>query len=100
MSSAARWMEERMSRVPSALRAWLQAPRTDDPEGRVEFLAARGVAALDDAISRPGRDREAAFHLLAADAYLTWACEAAAEDDADPGERLADLVRQVASDSG
>jgi len=43
-------------------------------------LAGRGAASLAKALRRPGRDREAAFHLLSADAFLTYACEAVAQD--------------------
>jgi hypothetical protein len=35
--------------------------------------------ALDAALSLPGHQREGAFHLLAADALFTYACEAALE---------------------
>lgn len=95
MSSVDRWLEERLPAVPPILRSWLH--RTEGPaEGVVGPLLARGRAALHDAVVRPGRNREAAFHLLAADAYLTWACEAAAEED-DPGDALAALTQSVGS---
>ena len=98
MSSVDRWLDDREAGVPGVLRPWLR--RTEGPADEVvPALLARGRAALDDAVARPGRDREAAFHLLAADAYLTWACEAAADAD-DPGEVLAALVRSVGPDSG
>jgi hypothetical protein len=42
-------------------------------------LVASGLAHLDEAVGTPGRDREAAFQLLAADALITYGCEAASE---------------------
>ena len=49
-------------------------------------LATRGTVALGLALERPGRVREAAFQLLAADAFFTYACEAAAlEEDVRSG---------------
>lgn len=95
MSSVDRWLEGRLSAVPPVLRSWLH--RSEGPDtGVMEPLVARGRAALADAVARPGRNRDAAFHLLAADAYLTWACEAAAEE-ADPGDALAALIQSVGS---
>ena len=46
---------------------------------------------LDEALARPGRVRESAFALLAADALLTYACEAAVESD-DPDGALQALL--------
>lgn len=41
-------------------------------------LAVRGGDRLEEALALPGRTREAAFHLLAADAFITYACESVA----------------------
>ncbi len=54
-------------------------------------LAASARIHLDAARLRPGRDRGAAFELLAADALLTYACEAALEAD-DPDAALSALI--------
>lgn len=54
-------------------------------------LAESARVRLDAARLRPGRDRDAAFELLAADALLTYACEAALEADA-PDEALSALI--------
>ncbi|NIP58888.1 MAG: hypothetical protein GWM92_05445 [Gemmatimonadetes bacterium] len=95
MNSVDHWLEERLPAVPPVLRSRLH--RSEGPaEGVVWTLLARGRAALHDAVVRPGRNRKAAFHLLAADAYLTWACEAAAEEE-DPGDALAALIQSVGS---
>jgi hypothetical protein len=55
----------------------------------------RGEEALSRSLQRTGRDREAAFLLLAADAFFTYACEAMAEAD-DPGRGLEDLLIRLA----
>jgi hypothetical protein len=55
-----------------------------------EFVegAARG---LDEVLRAPGAGRDLAFRLLAADALLTWACEAAA-DTREPERMLRNVV--------
>ncbi|MCJ7627247.1 MAG: hypothetical protein MUO50_02550 [Longimicrobiales bacterium] len=40
----------------------------------------RGTQALSRALERPGRIRESAYFLLAADAFFTYACEAVARE--------------------
>ena len=61
-----------------------------DPWG----LAARGEVALRRALECPGRVRAAAFDLLVADAFLTWACEVMAreEDVSSALEALVELL--------
>ena len=44
-----------------------------------ESLLRAGLLHLEEALGRPGRDREAAYQLLAADALVTYGCEAASE---------------------
>jgi len=61
----------------------------------LEGLGREALAALDRARGAPGRVRESAFHLLAADALMTYACEAAVEGD-DPGSDLARLMERAA----
>lgn len=83
--AARSWLDEREPVPPVELRS-----RLDDDLGGMDPLAVRfteaAVRRLHRARERPG-GRAAAFELLAADAYLTYACEAAA----DPGARSADL---------
>lgn len=79
---------------PEALAAWLS--RADlDGVAPLGGLASEGLEALDRARAEPGRVRESAFHLLAADALLTYACEAAMEED-DPAASLTDLMERAA----
>ena len=77
----------------TALRDWLDARRPAAPDGLKEWLAVGGevpvsvagladlgIAALDRADVAQQLDRHAAFQLLAADAFLTYACEAAVDE--------------------
>lgn len=77
------WLEPRLARVPGEL-----ADRVRDLVGRAEpgpvpdLLASAAVEELERLAAAP-QDRNAAVRLLAADAALTWAFEAAAELGAD-----------------
>lgn len=77
------WLDGREPVPPTELRS-----RLDDDMGGTDPLVVRftevAVRRLGRARQRPG-ERAAAFDLLAADAYLTYACEAAV----DPGARSA-----------
>ncbi len=68
-----------------------------DLDGRgasvTESLMVAGLLHLDEAVARPGRDREAAYQLLAADALITYGCEAASEADDVRGVLREALVR-------
>ncbi len=86
------WIDERTPRVPDSFRRWL--PRGDREPAEPSTLAALAARELATAAARPGRDREAAFLLLAGDALATYACESAADAD-DPGAALADVLRIV-----
>jgi len=73
------WLAGREPAPPLELQEWLALPDDDLP--LVDALAEAGRVCLERAQRRPGRDREAAFHLLAADAFFTYACEAATETE-------------------
>lgn len=79
---------------PEALARWLDGTALDAAEP-LDALARAGLQALDAARAEPGRVRSSAFHLLAADALLTYACEAALEAE-DPASALDDLLRRAA----
>ncbi|HKJ02363.1 MAG TPA: hypothetical protein VJ997_07910 [Longimicrobiales bacterium] len=80
---------------PPPLAAWLEAvPLGSGPV--VDELLQAGLSELDRARSTSGRVRTSAFHLLAADALLTYACEAALEAH-DPGGALSEILRQAAA---
>jgi hypothetical protein len=89
-----------------ALQAWLAARCPGVPEAFVERLApesspgsARAAPhaligpALRDALARRG-ERGGAFRLLAADAWITWAAEAAL-DAPDPEAALLEILDEV-----
>ena len=71
------WLAVREPAPPKELGAWL---RIDPVEGETMagVLSAAAAEELGEALARPGRSREGAYHLLAADALMTYACEAAA----------------------
>ena len=82
------WLQSRVPRIPAPFLPHLREDG-EGPSGALE-LAALGANALGRALERPGRNREAALHLLAADAFFTYACEAVLpEGDVQAGlERL------------
>lgn len=87
------WLEARKPRPPCDLGARLRADMTGfgEESDLAERLLGTAAAALDAALRQPGRVRAAAFELLAADALVTYACEAALEGDA-PDDALDRLV--------
>lgn len=105
MSRRARvWLVERAGPVPPSLQAAMERA-ADAARGQVERAAdaARrdrdGSDSLPDALAdatlrslrtaiRLGDDRDAALALLAADALVTFACEAAADTGVDTGAAL------------
>ena len=64
------WIDHRERPVPAAFRSRLNG---DGPISTASFLAAADVEIRAFAERSP-RDRAAAFSLLAADAYITYAC--------------------------
>ena len=84
MDSPIDWIANRKPPAPDELKAWFKiSDDGSDPDGRVasapESLLRAGLFHLEEALGRPGRDREAAYQLLAADALVTYGCEAASE---------------------
>ena len=72
------WIATRTPPAPEELKAWLKIP-DGGSDSMPESLLRGGVLHLEAAAGRPGRDREAAYQLLAADALITYGCEAASE---------------------
>jgi len=71
------WLQGRIPSVPAPFLPRLLEGGKGPPEG--VYLSALGMEALSRALEGPGRNRETAFELLAADAFLTYACEAVAQ---------------------
>jgi len=87
-----RWLESRVPPIPDPFLSLLQeASGSLHDEGEIGGL---GLACLSRALGSPGRNREAAFHLLAADAFLTYACEEAARQP-DPSVSLRALLSRI-----
>jgi hypothetical protein len=72
------WLREREPEIPVAFLPHLLG-ELSCPAG-ADHLAELGEKVLVRALEQPGRNRSAAFHLLAADAFFTYACEAMATE--------------------
>jgi len=70
------WLKKRTPEIPPVF--LLRLLRGDRGDATWAELAERGEEALQAALQHPTEDRKNAFHLLAADAFLTYACEALA----------------------
>jgi hypothetical protein len=64
------------------------------PSGLPGVLARAGSQELGEALRLPAGDRSAAYRLLAADALVTWACEAAAGSP-DPTMALEEVLDRI-----
>lgn len=90
------WLDGRVPAPPADLRDHLSrelgVPGDESSTQRTRALADAAEHALDRARGRPGRVRDSAFELLAADALITYACESALEEE-NPEAVLAKLLR-------
>lgn len=77
------WLEPRLERVPRELAERVRSVVTRAGDGPVPDLLASAAVDELERLAGASQDRDAAVRLLAADAVLTWAFEAAAELDAD-----------------
>ena len=85
------WIDRQGRQVPPEFRPRLLATGPVSPGA---LLAAAEREASSCAAGDPG-DRESAFSLLAADAYVTYACQLALVDGAD-ASTLVDMAKRVA----
>jgi hypothetical protein len=82
MMDRADWLRERRPPAPEALRDAVRDALAHSGPGPIREAADRAShACLAHALARPGRVRESAFALLTADALVTYACEAALDED-------------------
>lgn len=104
VTDVARWLDARNPAMPEELRRAVDAaldregfaagarePVASGTGTTAERLAAAGLAALERSIGQAAgarSDRDGATDLLAADALLTYACEAAAEEGPEALDRL------------
>ena len=84
------WVERRTPPVPGGFQSWM-APADPGAMVSVSALMAEARRSLARLESPGDRPRDGAFDLLAADGFVTWACEAALED-ADPVASLPGIV--------
>ena len=80
MDDLKEWVADREPPAPEELRRWLE-PGPSQGSSVSEELGDAAAHHVDEVLKLLGRNREAAFHLLAADALLTYACEAAAGEE-------------------
>jgi hypothetical protein len=83
------WLDTRRPAPPATLRARLEASLSGADLPLPEHLARLGRVLLDGVASRPEGRRELALDLLAADALITYAFEAQAEEAVEGVARLA-----------
>jgi len=88
------WLRDREPPVPSPFLPRLLAAGVDSSHPTA--LVDGGIQALGEALEHRGRDREAAYLLLAADALFTYACEALASVE-DPSTELTRVVHRIGS---
>lgn len=89
MTDPGRWLDDRRPPPPSSIRTALDPWLVDTDPGATlhQRLADAGIRALETVVARPS-ERSTAIVLLAADALLTYACEAAAEAGPDALDEL------------
>jgi len=100
-STLGEWISGRTPPVPAAF-AEQVTPERADAEGTSESLLRETRVALTRALACESGDRQGAFALLAADAFATWAAEAALETADPEGEllRLVHALMQVEGQGG
>lgn len=86
------WLSSRKPAAPEGFALHLAGAASGGAGSLADALAATGVELLHRVVAAPAGGRELALDLLAADAYVTYAFEAQAEDDVDGLTRLADRL--------
>jgi hypothetical protein len=90
MTDARSWLDARANGAPDRLRERMNQALTGSNEATIaDELAAAAESCLRAALKNPSQ-RASALDLLAADALLTHACEAAAEQGGDALARFAE----------
>lgn len=86
------WLDARRPAPPAVLRERLRALANASPLAAPEQLGRLGLDLLAQVVARPAAGRELALDLLCADAFVTYAFEAQAEQDVGGLVALADHV--------
>jgi hypothetical protein len=84
------WLRTRTPPVPEPFLPFLL--EMGDGAGSQQDLTSMGIRALSRALDEAGKDRGGAFHLLSADAFLTYACEIVAEVGGDVRAGLEEVL--------
>ena len=84
------WIETRTPPVPEGCETWM-APASPHAEASVTALVLEARQSLTRVQEADDRSRLGAFDLLAADGFVTWACESALEQ-VDPVASLTGIV--------
>ena len=91
------WLDARLPEAPAALRGRIAELVAEHPEWetmpRQHALMAASEILMNDVLAAAPKDRDAALDLLAGDACVTYAFEAAADEPAELGA-LADQAMQ------
>lgn len=95
MTDVRSWLVRRAPEPPEPLARWLEEVELSGGDVG-EALTEGALVELGRARAAPGRVRTSAFHLLAADALVTYACEAALELE-DPTVALGAILSRVAA---
>ena len=97
------WLANRTPARPDALVLKMMLSVQECPAGALEgaptmseAMGVLGVAALDAVTAEGSEGPELALELLAADAFVTYAFEAAAEEDVSVGRLVERLLHEVA----
>jgi len=98
------WLDSRYPEAPEALKGRIAQVVAEHPEWnampRAEALVEAGEILLEHVLAAAPKDREAALDLLAADACVTYAFEAAADEPAQFTERADRAMRRIAALAG
>ena len=89
------WLGSRSPAAPQALAerlASIVGPEALDGEMSANILLEQGLITIRSALT----DRDGALDLLAADALITYAMEAAADDFATMNEKAAEAIQRIA----
>ncbi len=101
MSALQQWLNDRTPEAPSALRARIGELMSQHPEWelmpRPEALLHAGELLMTHVLAAAPRDRDAARDLLAADACVTYALEAAADEPPEFAALAERAMRRIAA---
>ena len=95
------WLATREPAAPAGLAEWLRGFAQAAPVERLggtmtQAMSGLGLYALDRSLAHGETGDEVAMDLLAADAFVTYVFEAAAEEGADVRQTAAGLISRMA----